>query len=49
MTVEEAQQLYLDRLAEYTQLEQMFSQELRGIYRMTVNGRTYCVGITAGQ
>ena len=49
VTVEEAQQLYLEQLAEYTRLEQVFSQELRGIYRMTVNGRTYCVGITAGQ
>ena len=46
VTVEEAQRLYLEQLAEYDRLEQSFCPPPAAAYQVTVNGKTYRVEIS---
>lgn len=48
ISVDEAQDLYLAQKAQYEELRQVYAQDFRSIYRVTVNGNSYCVGIADG-
>ena len=41
-----AQELYLAQRAQYERLRQVYDQDFKSIYRVSVNGNTYCVGIS---
>lgn len=45
VSVDEAQELYLERKTYYGHLKSVYSQKLDGVYRLRVNGKSYNVGI----
>ncbi len=45
VSVDEAQELYLEQLAYYDHLRSLYAQNFKGIYRVSVNGKAYTVGI----
>ena len=45
VSVDEAQDLYLEQKAYYEGLKAVYNQRLDGVYRVQVNGRQYSVGI----
>lgn len=45
VSVDEAQDLYLEQKAYYDHLKSVYGQRLDGVYRLRVNGKSYHVGI----
>ena len=48
VSVDEAQDLYIAQREQYEQLRRVYAQNFRSVYRVSVNGRTYCVGVAEG-